>query len=92
MRAAKWKTAAVNARGYNLATLSTIVPEVFYHVWSSDISNTIRLRAGGIHLTYGGKRVCYSPSGANVAQPVEQLTRNEQVIGSIPIVGSIFPY
>jgi hypothetical protein len=25
---------------------------------------------------------------ANVAQLVEQLTRNEQVIGSIPIVGS----
>ena len=28
--------------------------------------------------------------GANVAQSVEQLTRNEQVIGSIPIIGSIF--
>ena len=25
---------------------------------------------------------------ANVAQPVEQLTRNEQVVGSIPTVGS----
>ncbi len=27
---------------------------------------------------------------ANVAQSVEQFTRNEQVIGSIPIIGSIF--
>ncbi len=26
---------------------------------------------------------------ANVAQSVEQFTRNEQVIGSIPIIGSI---
>ena len=26
---------------------------------------------------------------ANVAQSVEQLTRNEQVVGSIPTVGSI---
>ena len=28
---------------------------------------------------------------ANVAQLVEQLTRNEQVIGSSPIVGSSLP-
>ena len=27
---------------------------------------------------------------ANVAQSVERFTRNEQVIGSIPIIGSIF--
>ena len=34
--------------------------------------------------------VLSSKHSANVAQSVEQLTRNEQVIGSIPIIGSIF--
>ncbi len=31
-------------------------------------------------------------SSANVAQSVEQLTRNEQVIGSNPIIGSILDF
>lgn len=31
-------------------------------------------------------------SGANVAQLVEQRTRNAQVVGSIPTVGSIFVF
>ena len=34
--------------------------------------------------------VLSSKHSANVAQSVEQLTRNEQVIGSNPIIGSIF--
>ena len=32
----------------------------------------------------------YIIQDANLAQSVEQLTRNEQVIGSIPIIGPIF--
>ena len=45
----------------------------------------------------GIKRVKYAlvgPENANVAQLVEQLTRNEQVTGSSPVVGSrkIAPY
>ena len=35
--------------------------------------------------------MCYNDyARANVAQLVEQLTRNEQVSGSSPLVGSIF--
>src|SRR5215813_11769745 len=33
---------------------------------------------------------CSSPVNADVAQLVEQLIRNQQVIGSSPIVGSTF--
>ena len=34
--------------------------------------------------------MCYNGIGADVAQLVEQLIRNEQVTGSIPAIGSIF--
>ena len=41
-------------------------------------------------LFYFLRYIINNNTGANLAQSVEQLTRNEQVIGSIPIIGSIF--
>ena len=40
-----------------------------------------------VTLKKNSKELQHNISCANVAQQVEQLTRNEQVIGSTPIVG-----
>ena len=59
---------------------------------------------GGARKSYGARqgsgavspRIClrytHGPKQADVAQQVEQLTRNEQVSGSSPLVGSVFSY
>ena len=44
-----------------------------------------------LNFTEGGRNDTISEGYADVAQLVEQLIRNQQVIGSSPIVGSILP-
>ena len=50
-----------------------------------------RLNSHAFHACTSRVRIPYwSPFSADLAQLVEQLTCNQQVVGSIPIVGTIF--
>ncbi len=46
---------------------------------------------GGMRRNFFVLRHAFCASQANVAQLVEQLTRNEQVSGSSPLIGSTVP-
>ena len=60
--------------------------------WSSNLRSSCELMARGIERLTPATLRTYFTRLANVAQLVEQLTRNEQVSGSSPLIGSMSRY